>query len=54
MQDLNCVQMRVSGYMNYYKFVLGIGANKNHDKPIKHTVRVSISCLFEIVMIFVF
>jgi hypothetical protein len=24
-QDLNCVQMRVSGCKNYYKFVLGVG-----------------------------
>jgi hypothetical protein len=25
-QDLNCVQMRVSGCNNHYKFVLGVGA----------------------------
>jgi len=27
-QDLNCVQMRVSGCNNYYKFVLGAGAKQ--------------------------
>jgi hypothetical protein len=40
-QDLISGQMRVTGYMDHYKFVLGAGANKNRDKPIKHTVRVS-------------
>jgi hypothetical protein len=40
-QDLYCGQMRVSGYMNHYKFVLGAGAIKNRDKLIDPTVRVS-------------
>ena len=39
-QDLNCGQMRVSGYMNHYKFVLCAGAIKNRDKLIDPTVRV--------------
>jgi len=39
--------MRVSGYMNHYKFVIGAGTNKNRDKLIKHTVRVSGSYLFK-------
>jgi hypothetical protein len=39
-QELNCVQMRVSGYMNHYKFVLDAGAIKNRDKLIDPTVRV--------------
>ena len=48
-QEFNCGQMRalpteaerrwVSGCLNHYKFILGAGANKNRDKPIKHTVR---------------
>ena len=44
-QDYNCEQMCVSGYMTHYKFVLGAGANKNRDKLIKHTVDVS-DCIF--------
>ena len=44
-QDFDYGQMRVSGYMNHYKFVLGAGAIKNRDKLIKHTVRVMVSCL---------
>ena len=44
-QNLNCRQMRVSGYMNHYKFVWGTGANKKRDKLIKHTVRV-MCCIF--------
>ena len=43
MQDLNCGQVRVYGCKIYYKFVLGAEANKNRDKLIKHTVRVSFS-----------
>jgi len=39
-QDFNYEQMRVSGYIDSYKFVLGAGAIKNRDKLIKHTVRV--------------
>jgi hypothetical protein len=39
-QNFNCEQMRVSGYMNHYKFVLGAGAIKNRDKLIDPTVRV--------------
>ena len=39
-QDFNCAQMRVSGYMSHYKFVLGAGAIKNRDKLIDPTVRV--------------
>ena len=39
-QDLNCGQMRVSGYMNHYKFVLCAGAIKNRDKLIDPTARV--------------
>jgi hypothetical protein len=39
-QDLNSGQMRVSGYMSNYEFVLGAGVIKNRDKLIKHTVRV--------------
>ena len=39
-QDFNCEKMRVSGYMNHYKFILGAGANKNRDKLIDPTVRV--------------
>jgi hypothetical protein len=31
-QDFNCVQMRVSGCKNHYKFVLGGGA-KVEDPP---------------------
>jgi len=42
-RDLNWGQMRVSGYMNHYKFVLRAGVIKNRDKLIKHTVRVSTS-----------
>jgi len=48
MQDLNCGQMSVSGYMNHYKFVLGAEAIKNRDKLIKHTVCVSVKCCLEI------
>jgi len=40
-QDLNCVQMSVPGYMNHYKFVLGAGVIKNRDKQLTHIVRVS-------------
>jgi hypothetical protein len=39
-QDLNCGQMSVSGYMNHYRFILGAGAIKNRDKLINPTVRV--------------
>jgi len=39
-QDFDCGQIRVSGYMNYYKYILGAGANKNRDKLIDPTVRV--------------
>jgi len=39
-QDFESGQMRVSGYMNHYEFVLGAGAIKNRDKLIDPTVRV--------------
>jgi len=55
-QDLDCVQMRVSGCKNHYKFVLSAGAKveersnetppwrgKNRDKQLTFIVRVSIS-----------
>ena len=45
-QDLYCVQMRVSGYINHYKFVLGAGAIKNRDKLIDPTVRVRYRLFF--------
>jgi hypothetical protein len=38
--DLYCGQVRVSGYMNHYKFVLSVGVIKNRDKLIDPTVRV--------------
>jgi len=41
-QDLNCGQMSVSGYMNHFKFVWGAGSIKNRDKLIDPTVRVSL------------
>jgi hypothetical protein len=44
-QDLNCGQMRVSGCMNRYKFVLGAGTIKNRDKLIDPTVRVMVRYL---------
>jgi hypothetical protein len=40
-QDFDCGQMRVSGYVNNYKFVLCAEAIKNRDKLIDPTVRVS-------------
>jgi hypothetical protein len=43
-QDFDCRQMRVSRYMNHYKFVLGAGAIKNRDKLIDPTVRVIGRC----------
>jgi len=51
-QDLNCVQMSVSGYMNYYKFVLRAGAIKNRDKLIDPTVRVSCCLIFLLQQLF--
>jgi hypothetical protein len=58
-QDLNCVQMRVSGCNNHYKFVLSAGVKveersdeippwrgKNRDKQLTFIVRVTSSlCL---------
>jgi hypothetical protein len=54
LQDFNCVQVRVSGYDGYYRFVLGAGApacpayrqaggrqeSKKCDKQLTHIVRV--------------
>ena len=45
-QELVCGQMRVSGYMSHYKFVIGAGTNKNRDKLIDPTVRVTMRFLF--------
>jgi hypothetical protein len=45
-QDFNCVQIRVSGYMNHYKIILGTGAIKNRDKLIDPTVRVIVSACY--------
>lgn len=50
-QEFNCGQVCVSGCKSYYKFVMGAGANKNRDKLIKHTVRVSCWAHFKAVLV---
>jgi hypothetical protein len=48
-QDFNCLQMRVSGYNGYYKFVLGAGAKA---KSVTNNLPI-LSVLVLVILLFV-